>query len=85
VPDTRAAVRKFLAGQRAAGDRQRALLREEGPRPERAVAEFLSMLNLMADAGIWPGPRDPVAERDVEEVRRLWVRVKRRAGRGRRR
>jgi hypothetical protein len=52
------------------------LLRAEGPRPEQAVAEALSAAAALSSQGQWPAPRDPVAERGVEEVRRRWVRIK---------
>lgn len=83
MPDTRAAVRRFLRGHRAAEERQRELVQREGPGPEQAVAEFFSLLNLLGETGVWPGRRDAVAERDIEAVRKLWVRVKKRALRGR--
>ena len=83
VPDTRAAVRRFLAGHRAAALRQRELMREEGAHPDQAFAEFLSMLNVLEEATLWPGPRDPAAERTIDAVRRLWRRAKTRAISGR--
>jgi hypothetical protein len=66
-------------GQQAAAERQRELLRAEGPQPEQAVAEALAAVAALAAEGKWPGPRDPVSERAVEEVRRRWVRIERRA------
>jgi hypothetical protein len=66
-------------GQRAAAERQRELMRAEGPRPEQAVAEALAAAAALASRGTWPGPRDPVSERAVEEVRRRWVRIEQRA------
>ena len=83
MPDTRRAVRRFLAGQLAVAERQRDLMRREGPRPQQAVAELFSLVNLLDETGAWPGPRDPVAERDIRTVRRLWERVKKRSLRGR--
>jgi hypothetical protein len=66
-------------GQQAAAARQRELMRAEGPRPERSVAEALAAAAALAATGKWPGPRDPVSERAVEEVRLRWVRIEQRA------
>jgi hypothetical protein len=66
-------------GQQVAAARRRELMRVEGPRPEQAVAEALAAAAALAAAGQWPGPRDPVSERAVEEVRSRWVRIERRA------
>jgi hypothetical protein len=74
VPAENAIVR-MLRGQRAAAQRQRTLLRAEGPRPEQAVAEAISAAAALAAEGAWPGPRDPVTERAVQAVRRRWVRI----------
>lgn len=68
---------RMLRGQRAAGLRQMELLRKEGPRPKQAVAEALSAVEALSLQGKWPAPRDPIAERGVEEVRRRWVLIKR--------
>jgi hypothetical protein len=69
------AVARMLRGQRAAGARQRELLKAEGPRPEQAVAEAISAAAALAAQGTWPAPRDAVSERGVERVRRRWVRI----------
>jgi hypothetical protein len=73
------ALRRWRAGQQAAARRQRELLRAEGPRPDRAVAEALAALEALEAMGLWPGPRDPVSERAVERVRRRWARIEHRA------
>jgi hypothetical protein len=72
-------VRRWLRGQAAASVRERAVARREGARPEQAVAEALAALNALAAMGLWPGPRDLFSERQVEEVRRRWGRIQRRA------
>ncbi len=77
--DERAAVQRWLAGQRAAAQAQRALQASEGPRPARAVAQALSALSALETMGRWPGPRDAVSERAIDEVRRRWARVQHRA------
>ena len=62
-----------------AASRSRELAAREGPRPEQAVAEALSALSALAKMGVWPGPRDPVSEAAVLEVRRRWARIQKRA------
>ena len=62
-----------------AEERQRALRAAEGPRPAQAVAECLSILNALEAMGRWPGPRDPVNEHGVQEVRGRWARIQRRS------
>ena len=74
VSDENAIVR-MIRGHRAAAARQRELLRVEGPRPEQAVAEAISASVALSAQGAWPGPRDPVAEREVQRVRSRWVRI----------
>jgi hypothetical protein len=58
---------------------QHSLQAAEGPRPARAVAQSLSALSALKTMGRWPGPRDPVSERAIEEVRRRWARIQQRA------
>jgi len=77
------AIRRWLAGQRAATRLQRALQAAEGPHPARAVAHSLSALSALEVMGRWPGPRDPVSERAVDEVRRRWARIQHHARRTR--
>lgn len=75
--DTRAAVERFLAGHRAAEERQRQLVEARGAMPEQAVQECLDVLEALERMGTWPGPRDAVQERDIKRVRSLWAKVKR--------
>lgn len=70
-------VLRWRRGLAAAAARQRELSYAEGPSPEQAVAEALSALNALDEMGAWPGPRDPVSERGVREVRRRWARIQR--------
>lgn len=67
-------MKAWRRGHQAAARRQQQLTAAEGPREALAVAEALAAL-----AAIPPGPRDPVAERAVEVVRRRWARIERRA------
>lgn len=83
MSDTKVAVQRFLRGHRAAERRQHALRREQGPQPDQAVAEALAAVSALAAMGLWPGPRDPVNESAVTEVRRRWAKIERRAMRGR--
>jgi hypothetical protein len=73
------AIRRFRAGHAAAGERQRALLQADGAGPAQAVAEAQDALRAMMELGLFPGPRDAVAERGVDEVRARWARIQRRA------
>ncbi|MBZ0117926.1 MAG: hypothetical protein K8H88_13065 [Sandaracinaceae bacterium] len=77
MTDEREALRRWRQGQAAAAQRQKELACLEGPRPEQAIAESLAALNALAEMGLWPGPRDPVSERQVEAVRRRWARIER--------
>lgn len=77
--DQAALVKRWRLGHAAAAERQRRLLAEEGPRPAQAVAESLAALNALEAMGLWPGPRDEIAERGVEQVRRRWAKVQKRA------
>lgn len=61
------------------------LAAREGPRPAQAVAEALSAAAALETMGIWPGPRDPVSEAAVLQVRRRWARIQQRAKSARRR
>ena len=75
MQDERAAVRRWLTGMRASAVAQQALQSAEGPRPGRAVLQSLSALSALSAMGRWPGPRDAVSERAVDEVRARWVRI----------
>jgi hypothetical protein len=77
--DEAALVKRWRLGHAAAAERQRSLLAEEGPRPAQAVAESLSALNALEAMGLWPGPRDEISERGVEQVRQRWAKVQKRA------
>ena len=59
--------------------RSREAISAEGPRLKQAVAEAISAAAALVSEGKWPGPRDPVNERAVEEVRRRWVHIEQRA------
>jgi hypothetical protein len=69
------AVKRMLSGFRAAAVRQQELRKDEGPRPQQAVAEAIAAAAALATQHKWPAPRDPVNERAVEGVRRRWVRI----------
>lgn len=75
----RQAVQRWLRGQAAASHKQKELLLREGPNPKQAVAESLAALGALERMGLWPGPRDPVSEREVIRVRKLWARIQKRA------
>lgn len=73
------AIIRMRRGQAAAAVRVRELEREEGPKPEQAVAEALAAIEALSRRGAWPAPRDAVDERSIKEVRRRWARIQRRA------
>jgi hypothetical protein len=73
------AVKRWRTGHIEAERRQRVELAREGAHPERAVAEAIAALEAIATMGLWPAPRDPVAARAVDAVRRRWVRIETRA------
>jgi len=79
MQDERVAVRRWLTGMRASGEAQRTLQRAEGPRPTRAVEQSIAALAALSAMGRWPGPRDAVSERAIDEVRARWARIQRRA------
>ena len=79
MSDEAARFRRWRAGQQAASRRQRELEAAEGARPERAVAEALAALDALEAMGLWPGVRDPVAERAIATVRARWARIGARA------
>ena len=83
MDDAATAIRRWRRGQESAAVRQRLLLREEGARPDQAIAEALDALDALHDMGTWPGPRDPVSERAIGRVRRRWTRIEQRARRQR--
>ncbi len=72
-------VRRWRRGMRAAEERQRQLRAAEGPNPAQAVEECLSALSALDAMGMWPGGLDPISERQVDDVRRRWAHVQRRA------
>jgi hypothetical protein len=77
--DQAAAIRRWRRGQALAAARSREVVAREGPRPEQAVAEALSALSALKTMGLWPGPRDPVSEAAVLQVRRRWAKIQKRA------
>lgn len=75
----REAIKRMIRGHAAAEELQRRLRAAEGPNPERAMADALALLDLVESRGAWPGPRDTLAEREVQEVRRRWAKIQKRA------
>lgn len=63
----------------ASEELQRQLRAAEGPRPTQAVAECLSALDALDAMGMWPGELDPISEQQVDDVRRRWAHIQRRA------
>jgi hypothetical protein len=83
APQEKAAVRRWLHGQAAAAARSREAAARAGPDPRQAVAEALSAVRALGAMGVWPGPRDPASEAAVNEVRRRWAGIQKRAIRDR--
>jgi len=79
MTESREAILRWRAGHEAAARKQRELIAQEGARPEQAIAESLAALNALEAMGQWPGPRDPISEQAVDQVRRRWARVQQRA------
>jgi hypothetical protein len=77
--DEAAAIRRWKRGHARATQRQRSLLAADGAQPALAVAESLSALNALDTMGMWPAPRDAIAEQGIQQVRRRWARVQHRA------
>lgn len=73
----------WLAGHRAAELRANELRAAEGAMPERSVRESLAAINAAYDMGLWPGPRDLFSEATIDDVRRRWAQVQKRAKRER--
>jgi hypothetical protein len=69
----RDAVRRWFDGHRAAERRQSELRRQEGVPP--ASESFAAALELLELAE--PTRDDPVRDRELTEVRRMWARLKR--------
>lgn len=72
-------IRRWRRGMRAGQELQRRLRAGEGPKPARAVAQLLSTLSALEVTGAWPGPRDPLSEQRVQEVRERWAQIQRHA------
>ena len=73
TPSTRAEIRRWVSGQRAASATEREVARAEGPHPERAIALALSMFEAARTAGV---PPDPLREREVARVRATWRKLR---------
>ncbi len=69
----------WLAGHRAAEHRANELRAAEGAMPELSVSESLAAINAAYDMGLWPGPRDLIAESAIDRVRSRWAQVQNRA------
>lgn len=72
-------LRRWVADQRAAAERERAEVREEGFSPDPIGAGF-DLIELAAELYGWPVPEDSVTQREDELVRERWVRLRRALG-----
>ncbi|MFO0619503.1 MAG: hypothetical protein U0414_43350 [Polyangiaceae bacterium] len=73
------AIRAMREGHARAAERKLELMRTEGPEPGVAARECFAALDALMEAGLWPGPRDPLSERGVAEVRARWAKIGQRA------
>jgi hypothetical protein len=78
APATKAQVRRWIRGHRAAQGAERRHAEREGPRSRRAIELALSMVEAARVAGV---PPDPLRERDVAAVRATWRRLRERSSR----
>lgn len=68
----RGAVLRWIAGHRAAERRRLELMRQEGPMsPESSFRAAMELCDLAV-----PMEHDPVRDREIEEARRLWAKLK---------
>lgn len=66
------AVRRWIAGHRAAERRSLELMRHEGPMsPELSFRAAMELCDLAP-----PMEPDPVRDREIEQARRLWTKLK---------
>jgi hypothetical protein len=73
-------MRRWLAGRRAAEDREKQQLRENPLTTAQSVASALSLFRLMVRLHGWPLPEDPVTRRENAEVNATWQRLRRHYG-----
>jgi hypothetical protein len=65
-------VRRWIAGHRAAERRSLELMRDEGPiSPELSFHAAMELCDLAA-----PMEPDPVRDREIEQARRVWAKLK---------
>jgi hypothetical protein len=76
APASKAQIRRWIRGQRAAQIAERRIAEHEGPRPRQAIALALSMVDAARIAGV---PPDLLRERDVAIVRATWRRLRERS------
>jgi hypothetical protein len=68
----REAVRRWIAGQRAAERRSFEVMRQEGPlSPESSFDAAMEL----CDLATWT-EHDPVRDREVEQARKIWAKLK---------
>jgi hypothetical protein len=70
-------MRRWLAGRRAAEEREKQQLREHPLTTAQSVASALSLFRLTVRLHGWPLPEDPVTRRENAEVGATWQRLRR--------
>lgn len=73
--------RRWLAGRRAAEEREQQEVRWHPMSTAQAVASALSLFRLTVRLHGWPLPEDPVTRRENAEVQATWQRLRRHYGR----
>ena len=80
LPGTRARVRggirRWVAGQRAAEEQQRAALRDRGPSPRTAITQALVLVALAGRLHGWPLPETPADREEDLRAYRQWARLR---------
>jgi hypothetical protein len=71
-------VRRWIAGFEEAAERDRLMLRRQGPDSAQSIRLALSLIAAARRAGWPPAAGDPARERDAEAVRQTWATLRRR-------
>ncbi len=76
---TASQVKRWIEGFEAAAEIDRASLQAEGPRPQWSISTALSLIE---QARRWTGLSTPDTRReeDVENVRLIWTKLRKRGG-----
>jgi len=73
-------LRRWVNDRRAVAALERSEARAAPPAPASAIAAALALVALSGRLHGWPGPDDPVSEREDERARATWTRLRRALG-----